>query len=115
MKIIAFLAGFSGCVGSLRENTSFLAFYSTLLGLLLMLELAAAVYAYMCRDHLDNYIRNLFNDVVGVSNYFFKFLYRLWVIEMIPIFKFSSILCKNLGTAAESMEQTIGIRIPIFR
>ena len=56
--------GFSGCVGSLRENTSFLTLYSTLLGLLLIAEFAGAVFAYACRDQLDVYIRNLLNDVV---------------------------------------------------
>uniref|UniRef100_A0AC35F973 Tetraspanin n=1 Tax=Panagrolaimus sp. PS1159 TaxID=55785 RepID=A0AC35F973_9BILA len=34
-----FIIGFSGCVGALRENTSFLALYSTLLGLLLLAEM----------------------------------------------------------------------------
>uniref|UniRef100_A0A1I7XCJ5 Tetraspanin n=1 Tax=Heterorhabditis bacteriophora TaxID=37862 RepID=A0A1I7XCJ5_HETBA len=53
-----------GCVGSLRENTSFLTFYSSLLGLLLIAEFAGAVFAYACRDQLDTYIRNLLNDVV---------------------------------------------------
>ncbi|CAB3406334.1 unnamed protein product [Caenorhabditis bovis] len=61
---LTFLIGFSGCVGSLRENTSFLTFYSTLLGLLLIAELAAAGFAYACRDQLDTYVRNLLNDVI---------------------------------------------------
>ncbi|CAI4229486.1 unnamed protein product [Auanema sp. JU1783] len=61
---ITFMIGFSGCVGSLRENTSFLTFYSTLLGLLLIAEFSGAVFAYACRDQLDTYIRNLLNDVV---------------------------------------------------
>ncbi|PIC34765.1 hypothetical protein B9Z55_014321 [Caenorhabditis nigoni] len=61
---LTFTIGFSGCVGSLRENTSFLTFYSTLLGLLLIAEISAGVFAYACRDQLDNYIRNLLNDVV---------------------------------------------------
>ncbi|CAI5447883.1 unnamed protein product [Caenorhabditis angaria] len=61
---LTFSIGFSGCVGSLRENTTFLTFYSTLLGLLLLAEFSAAVFAYSCRDQLDTYIRNLLNDVV---------------------------------------------------
>ncbi|EYC09299.1 hypothetical protein Y032_0061g3266 [Ancylostoma ceylanicum] len=62
--LVTFVIGFSGCVGSLRENTSFLTFYSSLLGLLLIAEFAGAVFAYACRDQLDTYIRNLLNDVV---------------------------------------------------
>ncbi|CAD6196804.1 unnamed protein product [Caenorhabditis auriculariae] len=62
--LLTFIIGFSGCVGSLRENTSFLTFYSTLLGLLLIAEFSVAVFAYVRRDQLDMYIRNLLNDVV---------------------------------------------------
>ncbi|CAJ0587799.1 unnamed protein product, partial [Mesorhabditis spiculigera] len=62
--MVTFIIGFSGCIGSLRENTSFLTFYSTLLGLLLIAEFAAGAFAYVCKEQLDQYFRKLLNDVI---------------------------------------------------
>uniref|UniRef100_A0A0N4U501 Tetraspanin n=1 Tax=Dracunculus medinensis TaxID=318479 RepID=A0A0N4U501_DRAME len=47
---LIFLIGFSGCVGALRENTCFLAFYSAIIGLLLLAEMALVVLIFASKD-----------------------------------------------------------------
>uniref|UniRef100_A0A0N5AUK0 Tetraspanin n=1 Tax=Syphacia muris TaxID=451379 RepID=A0A0N5AUK0_9BILA len=49
---LIFIIGFSGCVGALRENTCFLALYSTIIGLLLLGEIAVAALILMSKDWL---------------------------------------------------------------
>ena len=47
---ICIIAGFTGCVGSLRENTFLLSLYSTLLILLLLLEIGLGVLIFILKD-----------------------------------------------------------------
>lgn len=47
---LIFLIGFSGCVGAIRENTCFLALYSTIIGLLLLAEMALVVLVFASKD-----------------------------------------------------------------
>lgn len=50
---LIFVIGFSGCVGALRENTCFLAMYSTIIGVLLLAEIAIGVLVFMSKDWLS--------------------------------------------------------------
>jgi hypothetical protein len=59
-----FIIGFSGCVGALRENTSFLALYSTLLGLLLLAEMIIVVLAFVSKDWIETELKTRLDDMV---------------------------------------------------
>jgi len=59
-----FIVGFSGCVGALRENTTFLAIYSTLLGLLLLAEITVVILAFASKDWIEEEIKTRLDDMI---------------------------------------------------
>lgn len=61
---IIFFVIFLGCVGALRENTWFLAIYSSMLGLLLLAEAVIVVIAVVSKDWIEIELRTKFNDMV---------------------------------------------------
>ncbi|KAH7725470.1 tetraspanin family protein [Aphelenchoides avenae] len=60
---VTFAIGFSGCVGALRENTCFLAMYSSLLGLLLLAEAVIVVLAFVSKDWIETELRTRLDDM----------------------------------------------------
>uniref|UniRef100_A0A915DI92 Tetraspanin n=1 Tax=Ditylenchus dipsaci TaxID=166011 RepID=A0A915DI92_9BILA len=62
--VVTFTLGFSGCVGALRENTCFLAIYSSLLGLLLLAEAVIVIVAILSKDWIETELKVKFNDMV---------------------------------------------------
>ncbi|KAF7636576.1 Tetraspanin [Meloidogyne graminicola] len=56
--------GFSGCVGALRENTCFLAIYSSILGLLLLTEALIVVLAFVAKDFVENDLGNKLDSMI---------------------------------------------------
>uniref|UniRef100_A0A914LP42 Tetraspanin n=1 Tax=Meloidogyne incognita TaxID=6306 RepID=A0A914LP42_MELIC len=56
--------GFSGCVGALRENTCFLAIYSSILGLLLLTEALIVVLAFVAKDFVENDLGNRLDSMI---------------------------------------------------
>uniref|UniRef100_A0A915LIP8 Tetraspanin n=1 Tax=Meloidogyne javanica TaxID=6303 RepID=A0A915LIP8_MELJA len=56
--------GFSGCVGALRENTCFLAIYSSILGLLLLTEALIVVLAFVAKDFVKNDLGNRLDSMI---------------------------------------------------
>uniref|UniRef100_A0AC35U5Q7 Tetraspanin n=1 Tax=Rhabditophanes sp. KR3021 TaxID=114890 RepID=A0AC35U5Q7_9BILA len=61
---LIFFIGFSGCVGALRENTFLLAVYSSILSLILIVELMLASSAYISRDYIEGQYRIKFDDMI---------------------------------------------------
>ncbi|VDN40045.1 unnamed protein product [Gongylonema pulchrum] len=61
---LIFLIGFSGCVGALRENTCFLALYSTIIGLLLLAEMALVVLVFASKDWITQEFFTRLDDTV---------------------------------------------------
>uniref|UniRef100_A0A0R3RNN1 Tetraspanin n=1 Tax=Elaeophora elaphi TaxID=1147741 RepID=A0A0R3RNN1_9BILA len=61
---LIFLIGFSGCVGALRENTCFLALYSTIIGLLLLAEMALVVLIFASKDWITQEFFTRLDDTV---------------------------------------------------
>ncbi|KAI6190770.1 Tetraspanin 26A [Aphelenchoides bicaudatus] len=61
---LTFAIGFSGCIGALRENTFFLAIYSSLLGLLLLAELCVVVLAFISKDWIEAELKTRLDDMV---------------------------------------------------
>jgi tetraspanin-5 len=61
---VTFAIGFSGCVGALRENTCFLAMYSSLLGLLLLAEAVILILAFVSKDWIETELRTRLDDMV---------------------------------------------------
>lgn len=55
---------FSGCIGALRENTFFLAIYSSLLGLLLLAELCVIVLGFISKDWIELELKTRLDDMV---------------------------------------------------
>jgi len=62
---ITFLIGFTGCVGSLRENTFLLSLYSILLIILLLLEIGLGVLTFILKD--KGWIKN--QATYGLRNF----------------------------------------------
>ncbi|XP_061086893.1 tetraspanin-14-like isoform X2 [Conger conger] len=57
---ITFILGFAGCVGALRENICLLKFFSGLICLIFLLEIVAAVLAFIYKDSLKEWINDFF-------------------------------------------------------
>ena len=68
---LIFLIGFSGCVGALRENTCFLALYSTIIGLLLLAEIAVGALIYVSKDWLAQEFFVKLDDTVSFRSILF--------------------------------------------
>uniref|UniRef100_A0AC34PUE7 Tetraspanin n=1 Tax=Panagrolaimus sp. JU765 TaxID=591449 RepID=A0AC34PUE7_9BILA len=62
--LFTFVVGFSGCLGALRENTTFLALYSTLLGLLLLAELIIVILAFVSKDWIETELKTRLDDMI---------------------------------------------------
>ncbi|KHN88039.1 Tetraspanin-5 [Toxocara canis] len=62
---LIFLIGFSGCIGALRENTCFLALYSTIIGLLLLAEMALVVLIFASKDWITQEFFTRLDDTVS--------------------------------------------------
>lgn len=65
--IIFFMATF-GCIGALRENICLLKTYSTVLGLMLLLEIGGGVAIYFYRNQIEEFVTNRIDDV-AIENY----------------------------------------------
>lgn len=55
----------SGCIGALRENTFFLAIYSSLLGLLLLAELIIVIVGFISKDWIEAELKTRLDDMVS--------------------------------------------------
>ncbi|XP_014673589.1 PREDICTED: tetraspanin-5-like [Priapulus caudatus] len=53
---IAFVMGFAGCVGALRENTYLLLFYAAFLGILLFAELGIGILGFVYKDWVKDQV-----------------------------------------------------------
>ena len=62
--VVIFIISFAGCLGALRENTCLLKFYSCLLGLMLLLEIAAAILGYVYSGKVRNEMHNAFTMMI---------------------------------------------------
>jgi hypothetical protein len=60
---------FLGCVGALRENTCFLAIYSSILGLLLLTEALIVILAFVAKDLIENDLNNRLDSMVRNNFY----------------------------------------------
>ncbi|KAG7492449.1 hypothetical protein MATL_G00014600 [Megalops atlanticus] len=65
--VVAFILGFAGCVGALRENICLLKFFSGLICLILFLELTVAVLAFVFKDQVREWISDFF--LVNIKAY----------------------------------------------
>jgi tetraspanin-5 len=54
-----------GCIGALRENTFFLAIYSSLLGLLLLAELCLVILVFISKDWIEAELKTRLDDMVN--------------------------------------------------
>ncbi|XP_058485650.1 tetraspanin-18-like isoform X2 [Solea solea] len=70
MGSMLFLLGFLGCCGAIRENKCLLLFFSMLILFIFLAELAAAILAFLFRDHLnrDYFTRELKRHYQGHNN-----------------------------------------------
>ncbi|XP_023697441.1 tetraspanin-14 [Paramormyrops kingsleyae] len=57
---VTFILGFAGCVGALRENICLLKFFTVVIGFIFLLELTAAVLAFVFKDPLKKWINDFF-------------------------------------------------------
>lgn len=64
------MIGFSGCVGALRENTCFLALYSTIIGLLLLAEMALVILVFASKDWITQEFFTRLDDTVYLMQLF---------------------------------------------
>lgn len=64
--IIFFMATF-GCIGALRENICLLKTYSTVLGLMLLLEIGGGVAIYFYRSQIEAFVTDKIDDVAIVN------------------------------------------------
>lgn len=62
--LVMFSISFAGCLGALRENTCLLKFYSFLLGLMLILEITAAILGYVYSGKVKEEIHNAFTKMI---------------------------------------------------
>lgn len=62
--IVMFIISFTGCVGALRENRCLLKFYSGLLGLMLLLEITAAILGYVYSGKVKEEIHKAFTKMI---------------------------------------------------
>lgn len=69
IEFFPFLISFLGCVGALRENTCFLAIYSSILGLLLLTEALVVVLAFFAKDYIESDLTNRFDHMVGTFSH----------------------------------------------
>ncbi|XP_036386504.1 tetraspanin-14-like isoform X2 [Megalops cyprinoides] len=65
--VVAFILGFAGCVGALRENICLLKFFSGLICVILFLELTVAVLAFVFKDQVREWINDFF--LVNIKAY----------------------------------------------
>ncbi|KAI1887222.1 hypothetical protein AGOR_G00203960 [Albula goreensis] len=65
--VVAFILGFAGCVGALRENLCLLKFFSGLICFILFLELLVAVLAFVFKDTVRDWINEFF--LVNIKAY----------------------------------------------
>lgn len=61
---IIFGLAFLGCIGSLRENICFLRTFEYTIDVLLLLQLAAAVYVYVDRDRVKKNVEDVLKDTI---------------------------------------------------
>jgi len=62
--LIIFVISFAGCLGALRENKCLLKFYSGLLALMLLLEIATAILGYVYSGKVKNEMHNAFTMMI---------------------------------------------------
>lgn len=61
---IVFVLAFLGCIGSLRENICLLRTFEYTIDVLLLLEIAAAVYVYIDRDRVKENVENILKETI---------------------------------------------------
>lgn len=59
-----FLITFLGCLGALRENTCMLCCYASIVGFLLLIEVACGVLGFVFRDQVESKIRDKLNNAI---------------------------------------------------
>lgn len=61
---LLFIITFFGCLGALRENTCMLCCYASIVGFLLLVEVACGVLGFVFRERLEERIRVKLNDAI---------------------------------------------------
>lgn len=59
-----FIITFLGCLGALRENTCMLCCYASIVGALLLIEVACGVLGFVFREKVENKIREKLNNAI---------------------------------------------------
>ena len=62
--LVIFIISFTGCLGALRENTCLLRFYSGMLGLMLLLEITAAIVGYVYAEKVKAELHKAFTSMI---------------------------------------------------
>jgi hypothetical protein len=62
--VLMFLISFAGCIGALRENICFLRFYSIMLGLMLIIEVTAAVLGYVYASKVRSQVEDTVHHTI---------------------------------------------------
>ncbi|EDO35297.1 predicted protein [Nematostella vectensis] len=62
--VLMFVISFSGCLGALRENVCMLRFYSIMLGIMLLLEIVAAVLGYVYAGEVKQQVEKAVDHII---------------------------------------------------
>jgi len=64
LGVTLFIITFLGCLGALRENTCMLCCYASIVGVLLLIEVACGVLGFVFRDMVEERIRDKLKDTI---------------------------------------------------
>ena len=62
--VLMFMISFAGCLGALRENLCLIRFYSIMLGIMLLVEIAAAVLGYVYAAKVREQVESSVNHMI---------------------------------------------------